>query len=244
MYRKYRSGLIAAGAIAATVVCLDGCGGGGGALPSADVLIRAIITTAANSITSVTVTTQEAGDQVTVAGATAQIDRADGTTAPVTLTATGGGTQLTLGTATVTPSATQFNTLTINGPIRFTDGATGTTTIIGLIEFKFEVLPDGTVVHPTGLTVAIPTQGAAKERRVIFTGLSAAPPDYVKTTIVDAHGGITKSSTHAADAQGRVILKDAQGNITASVLSGNSSKITLFFARTDADDNGVPDLFE
>jgi hypothetical protein len=245
MQRKHFVGCVIVAALGAGLVSLAGCGGGGaGPLPSADVPLLATITTTADLINSVVVTTRVAGDEIDIAGATARVDRADGTSAAVTLTANAAGSQITLGQATVTSSTAQFNTLLINGPIRFTDGATNTTTVIGRLEFQFEVLADGTVVSPATVTVSIPTQGAAADRRVMFTGLSANPRDYVKTTIRDNGGGFTESSVHGADAQGRATLRDAQGSITAAVLSGNNSRITIMFARTDADSNGVPDLLE
>ena len=225
---------------------IAGCGGGGGAPPpaQADVPIDGQIATGPNQITSVTVTTAAAGDSVDITGATAQVQRSDGTTADVALNANAGGTQVTLGAATVVPSAAQWNALVIDGPIRFIDGATGTVTIIGRLEFRFEVLPDGTVIHPTTLSVRIPTQGAATDRRAIFGGLSANPQDFVQTIIIDNQGGTTESSIHGADAQGRAVLRDSQGSITADILSGNNSRVILMFARTDGDSNGVPDLME
>jgi hypothetical protein len=210
----------------------------------ADVPIQANVTVAANQITSTVVTTTAAGDSIDVSNATASIDRADGTSAAVTLNSNADGTVITLGVAAVTPSGADFNTLIIQGPIRFTTGATGTTCVIGRIEFKFEVLADGTVIRPTSIRVNIPTRGAATDRRITFTGLSPNPRDYTRTVILDQQGGRTESSIHGADAQGRATLRDAQGNITAEILSGNASRITMLFARTDADANGVPDLFE
>lgn len=231
--------------VGAALTGVTGCGGGGdgGPLPPADVAIQATMTTAPNEITAVVVRTTAAGDRIDVSNATARVERADGTAAAVSLTTNAEGTEITLGRATVTPSATQFNALMIRGPIRLTDGATGTITIIGRLEFKFEVLPNGTVVGPRVMTVNIPTRGAATDRRVILTGLNATPPDYVKTIIRDQRGGITESAVHAADAQGRVVLRDAHGNITAETLSGNDSRITIMFARTDTDADGVPNLF-
>jgi hypothetical protein len=245
MQRKHFVGCVVVAALAAGLVSLAGCGGGGGGgLPQADVPVLATIATGAYVINSVVVTTTVAGDEIDISSATAQVERADGTSGAVTLTANAAGTQVTLGQATVTSSTTQFNTLVINGPIRLTDGPTGSATVIGRLEFQFEVLADGTVVSPATVTVSIPTQGAAVDRRVVFTGLSANPRDYVKTIIRDNQGGVTQSSVHGADAHGRATLRDAQGNITAAVLSGNNSRVTIMFARTDVDSNGVPDLFE
>jgi hypothetical protein len=223
---------------------LAGCGGGGGRLPGADVALLAAITTALGQITQVTVTATDAGDTIDVTGATAEIQRADGTTEDVPLAINAANRIVTLGTATVTPSTAQFNTLEITGPISFRDGATSTTTVIGRLIFQFEVLADGTVVRPTTISVRIPTRGAATDRRVIFGGLSGAAPDYVKTVIRDQQGGLTQSKIYAAQANGSVTVTDAQGSITAEVLSGPSSRITAMFARTDADPNGKPDLME
>ncbi len=242
---RHGASLLLAVALAFGAWAIAGCGGGGGGpQPQADVPIDGQIATAANQINSVIVSTATAGDTVDVSAATARIERADGTSADVTLNANAGGTRVTLGSATVVPSATQWNVLVIQGPIRFIDGATGTVTVIGRLEFRFEVLPDGTVVHPATLSVHIPTQGAATDSRIVFTGLSANPQDFVQTVIIDNQGGITESSIHGADAQGRVALRDSQGSITADVLTGNNSRVILMFARTDADTDGVPDLME
>jgi len=245
MHRKQFAGCIIIGALTVGALGLGGCGGGGGGeLTPADVALAAAVAVAGNQITSVTVQATDAGDSIDITGATARIERADGTSAAVNLTSNPAGTQITLGLAAVTPSGAEFNTLIIDGPVSFTDGATGTTTIIGSLEFQFEVLANGTVVSPTSITVNLPTRGAAADRRVTFTGLNGAAPDYAKTIIRDRTGGTTESRVHEAEANGRIIMRDAQGNITAEVLSGNASRITMMFARTDTDGDGVPDLME
>ncbi|MGQ9732424.1 MAG: hypothetical protein ACUVX8_14280 [Candidatus Zipacnadales bacterium] len=231
---------------------LVGCGGGGGGeRRQADVAIQATVTAHSaevpatpNVIDSVIVTTTDAGDTIDIANASARIERADGTSTNVPLHINATNTQVTMGSATVSPSATEFNTLVIRGPIRFIDGNSGTATTIGRVEFKFEVLANGEIVSPETLSVHIPTSGAATDRRIRCTGLSADPPDYVKTIILDNQGGITESAVHAANAQGNVVIHDAQGSITAEVLSGNNSRISALFARTDSDSDGMPELFE
>jgi len=231
---------------AALALALAGCGGGGGGgpLPAADVALVAAITRALGRITLVTVTATEPGDTIDIAAATARVQRADGTSAAVPMVANASDTVITLGLAAVTPSAAQFNTLVINGPVVFGDGDSGTATTIGRIEFRFEVLGDGTVVSPTNMTVRIPTRGAATDRRVVFTGLSGAAPDYARTIIRDRQGGVTQSRIYAAPANGTITVTDAQGSITADLLSGSNSRITTLFARTDADLDGTPDLME
>ncbi|MBM3474231.1 MAG: hypothetical protein FJX75_13260 [Armatimonadetes bacterium] len=245
MRRRHFVSCIAVGTLLAGLTAMAGCGGGGGnPVVPADVPIQANVTVAANQITSITVGTTTAGDSIDVSNATARVERADGSNAAVTLNSNPDGTVVTAGVATVTPATDQFNTLVIVGPIRFTTGTTGTTCVIGRLEFRFEVLADGTVIRPTSIRANIPTRGAAIDRRITFTGLSFNPRDYTRTIILDKNGGRTESSIHGADAQGRATLQDAQGNVTAEVLSGNASRITILFARTDADVNGVPDLFE
>ncbi len=250
MHRNHLACAIVAIASAGAIAFVPGCGGGGGdGGAPADVAVEATITTNtasldfANAITGVVVRTTQAGDTIDITGATARIERADGTDDPVALNINTARTRVTLGQATVTPSATLLNKLVIDGPVSVTDGATGTTTEIGVLEFAFEVLAGGVVVSPTTLDVNIPTRGAARNQRVTCRGLSFNPRDYVKTIIIDDGGGRTESAVHGADSNGVAIIRDAQGNLTARVLSGPDSRISMLFGRTDSDRDGVPDLF-
>jgi hypothetical protein len=251
MHRRYSAGwVVVAIAGAGLVAVLAGCGGGGGdGGPAADVAVEATITVntaaadSANAITGVIVRTTDPGDTFDIAGATARIERADGTSGPVPLSSNAARTRVTLGAANVVPSATLLNKLIIDGPVSVNDGATGTTTEIGVLEFAFEVLAGGVVVSPDTIQVNIPTRGAARNQRVTCRGLSFNPRDYVKTVIIDNAGGRIESAVHGANSNGVAILRDAQGNVRANVLSGANSSITMLFARTDSDTDGIPDLF-
>lgn len=251
MHRNYSAAwaLVALAGVGA-IAFVSGCGGGGGdGGTAADVAVQATITTntasvdRAMAITGVIVRTTAAGDTIDITGATARIERADGTSDPVALNINTTATRVSLGQATVVPSATLLNKLVIDGPVGVTDGGTGTTTEIGTLEFAFEVLAGGVVVAPDTIDVNIPTRGAAKNQRVTCRGLSFSPRDYVKTVIIDNGGGRTESAVHGANSSGVAVLRDAQGNISARVLSGPNSRISMMFGRTDSDKDGVPDLF-
>ncbi len=251
MHRNYlAAGAIVAIASAGVIAFVSGCGGGGGdGGTTADVAVQATVTTntasvdSAMAITGVIVRTTQPGDTLDITGATARIERADGTSDPVALNINTARTRVTLGQATVVPSASLLNKLVIDGPVSVTDGASGTSTQIGVLEFAFEVLAGGVVVSPDTIEVNIPTRGAARNQRVTCRGLSFNPRDYVKTVIIDNGGGRTESAVHGANSNGVAILRDAQGNITARVLSGPNSRISMLFGRTDSDRDGIPDLF-
>jgi hypothetical protein len=195
-------------------------------------------------IESVTVAAVDPSDTVDTAGASARIDRADGSSAPVPLQANPAGNALTLGPASGVPSTSAFNTLVLDGPVRITDGRTGTVVEIGRFELRFEVLRFGRVVCPQVVRATIPTRGAPTNNSITVEGLSPSPPDSVKAVIVDSDGGRTISRPHAADSLGQAVIIDALGRVTAEILSGPSSRVELWAAQTDSGANGIPDLLE
>ena len=250
---RYVVALLAIGCAFTPMLGCGGSGGGGGVtLPPAVVSVQAAIAAhhsgavdavaVANTIDSVIVTTTSAGDTFDIAGASARIERADGTQAAVTLAINAGKTQITLGQALCTPSATTANKLIIAGPVSVRDSATGETTVIGRLEFWLECLADGTVVSPDTLTVDIPVRGAAPNKKIVMTGLDAG--DMAKVIIVDNIGGRNESAVATASAAGTATITDGQGAVTAGTLSGNNSRVQLMFGQTDTTPaNGVPDIF-
>jgi hypothetical protein len=134
-----------------------------------------------------------------------------------------------------------LNVAVINGPLQIVNGKTGVRTEIGRLKFGFEVLADGTVVAPETLSLHVPASGTARESAVNVTGLE--PGDFVRTRVVEDSGAATVSPTFQANSEGTATVYGALRGITALRLSGPHSSLAFWFARTDADDDGVPDFF-
>ncbi|MBM3474528.1 MAG: hypothetical protein FJX75_14790 [Armatimonadetes bacterium] len=135
----------------------------------------------------------------------------------------------------------RLNVVVIGGPLWVIHGKTGARTELGRIKFGFEVLGDGTVVAPEGLSLHVPASGTARESAVGVAGLE--PGDFVRTRVVEDSGAATVSATYQANSEGSVSVLGALRGITALRLSGRHSSLSFWFARTDADDDGVPDCF-
>ena len=73
--------------------------------------------------------------------------------------------------------------------------------------------------------------------------MSMEPGDFVKTRVVEDSGSAIVSAVRRADRRGAASIHGALRGITALRLSGSHSSLAFFFARTDADGDGVPDLF-
>jgi hypothetical protein len=134
-----------------------------------------------------------------------------------------------------------LNVLAVDGPIGLYGGAMGATAELGKLRLAFEVLSDGTVVLPATISFSLPTRGVARSQSVEMTGLAAG--DFVQTKLVDNSNRVVRSAIVQAAAGSDTTVADAQGGMLGSDLSGSGSSFTLFFARTDLDGDGKPDLF-
>lgn len=254
---RYAYVLVALG-VAGSLALVAGCGGGGGDAPvvNAEVEIKASITAfttgavipadtaaapAANQIETVVVETTDPNDTFAITDPAATFTPAGGAAQPVALTPNGARNKVTLAAVTCTPSTTAFNTIAITSPVTIHDAQSNTQTTINLLRFQFECLADGTVVSPDELTVSIPTSGKAQDQRIICTGLPAGTADYVRTQLWDNQGGLT-SKVKQSDSNGRAVMQDVHGNLTAALLNGGT--VALSFARTNGNANPLPDLLE
>jgi len=211
--------------------------GGAQAPTQADVRVVARVqSTTPGAIDSVTLTTRDPGDTLDIAGATAHVERADGSSEPVNLTINGDGTEVTLGPFTVEPTPGWrwywiLNRLVIEGPVSVEDGPTGTSTTIGSLAFSFGVDKRDHVVVPEALRACIPTIGVASDRRVVVEGLTP-DHDYTWASITDNSGGVTYSKAYMADDAGQAVIPDTLGQFTADRLSGPNSHIEMSFGST------------
>jgi len=133
-----------------------------------------------------------------------------------------------------------LNILSI-GPLSVAYAMAGGRTEIGRLRLGFEALDDGTVVAPATFALNLPIRGLARDQSVRMTGLQ--PGDFCQSRFVDNSGQVIRSPTVRADSGGGAIIREAQGGLPASAFSGPDSRISLFFARTDADGDGKPDWF-
>ncbi len=182
-----------------------------------------------DEIASATVTALEAGDTFDITGATATLERSDGTTESVALSINAEGTVVSMGRVALAGCGTFYpNMLAIQGPIRVQDGPTGTATEIGALLFGFQVTPlDRTVVLPRAIRASIPTIGCARDGRVVVEGLIPRKT-YVWTSVTDKDGGHIYSRPYTTDASGQAVIPDTKSQITAELLSGPNSRIVLF----------------
>jgi hypothetical protein len=201
---------------------------------SADVRLIAEIVTAPNEITSVTLRTRDAGDTLDITGARAHIHRPDNTDERVDMVTNADQTQVTLGPCRpATTSSWWENDLCITGPVAVRDGATGSATEIGAVDFSFDLRPDGHVAIPSTIRVSIPTIGTADDRRVVMEGL-APDRDLVWVAVGEESGAWLCSKLYQADGSGQVIITDTMARVTADRLSGPRSSVWLDFADPDA----------
>jgi len=133
-----------------------------------------------------------------------------------------------------------LNILSI-GPLTVAHAMAGGRTEIGRLRLGFEALDDGTVVAPATFAFNVPLRGLARDQSVRITGLQ--PGDFCQSRFVDNSGRVARSPTIRADSGGGALIRDAQGGLPASAYSGPDSRISLFFARTDANGDGKPDWF-
>jgi hypothetical protein len=133
-----------------------------------------------------------------------------------------------------------LNVLSI-GPLSVAHAMAGGRTEIGRLRLGFEALDDGTVVAPATFAFSIPIKGLARDQSVRITGLQQG--DFCQSRFVDTSGRVVRSPTIRADSGGAAVIREAHGGLPASAYSGPDSRISLFFARTDADGDGKPDWF-
>jgi hypothetical protein len=133
-----------------------------------------------------------------------------------------------------------LNILSI-GPFSVAHAMAGGRTEIGRLRLGFEALADGTVIAPATFAFSVPLRGLARDQSVRVTGLQ--PGDFCQSRFVDNSGRVVRSPTIRADSGGGALIRDAQGGLPASAYSGPDSRISLFFARTDANGDGKPDWF-
>jgi hypothetical protein len=185
-----------------------------------------------DQLASATVTALETGDTFDIAGATAKLERWNGASEPVAMSANAEGTVITLGPAALSPDPGQvwsrFYALVIDGPIVARDGPTATATEIGSLAFFFWVDLNGTLSVPSTIRASIPTLGCARDARVVIDGLTPRE-DTAWTVITDKDGGRVYSRWYAADASGQIVIPDSKLQITAEMLSGPRSRIELHF---------------
>jgi len=138
-------------------------------------------------------------------------------------------------------STRNLNVVVIDGPLWAVNGGTGARVEIGRVKFGFEVLKDGTVVAPSGFTFGLPASGRARNRGLAAAGLH--PGDFGQTRTAADNGPVIRSPVCRADSSGNLLIPRFMGPLTALQLSGPHSSLAFCFARTDANDDGFPDMF-
>ena len=196
-------------------------------------------------IERVMVETWERGDQLDVSDAHAEVHRADGTIRPVTMEVAPEGNGVILRRILLTPSTARLNTVVIDGPVRVRAEYGGGECVVGRLEFGAECLADGTVVVPDLIETGVPVTEDASLDYLWVDGLSREPRDWLKVIVVDNYGGRSESPPRKATGWwGWVnMVGDGWGG-SYKAISGPNSVLSLLFARTDGDGDGIPDLLQ
>ena len=196
-------------------------------------------------IEHVSVETWNRGDQFDVSAAHAEVHRADGAVQPLTMEAAPEGNRVVLRRILLTPSTDRLNTVVIDGPVRVRAEYGGGECVVGRLEFGAECLADGTVVVPDLIETGVPVTEDASLDYLWVDGLSREPRDWLKVIVVDNYGGRSESPPRKATGWwGWVnMVGDGWGG-SYKAISGPDSVLSLLFARTDGDGDGIPDLLQ
>ena len=238
-------------AFVAAIACgvaagLCGCGASHEPLPDGRIQFPVAVTVevAPNTLHQIEVLAAWPGNTFRAAGATATIERPDGSSGAMPFSVSGDRTTLTIGEAAVVPSAsggpTGLNVVTLRGPLTAVDGKTGAEAQVGALVWGFEVHGDGTVVAPTGLTFALPLTGSPRDHNVLVGGLQ--PQDFIDVRLRQQNGRVRDSGVFRAASDGSATIP-IFGRVDARRFAGPDSSVTVRFGRTDANFDGEPDYF-